>query len=101
LPLWKSRSIRRINSVYSPYRDYPIYFYYTKGKPNRMEKYITIDGVIVQAELVTEGELSGFWHTIDANNVEGHVTDEQFKMNFSPVTATSDAVSKSPKGKQA
>lgn len=47
-----------------------------------MQKYKNRDGVIVQAELVTESEHQGLWHAVDANNVEGHVSDEQFKRNF-------------------
>lgn len=49
-----------------------------------MEQYINRDSVIVQAELVTEGEHQGLWHTIDKDGTEGHVTDESFQRNFMP-----------------
>lgn len=59
-----------------------------------MKQYQNRDGVIVQAEQVTEGEHQGLWHTIDKDGIEGHVTDELFQRNFSPVDDTASTPSK-------
>jgi hypothetical protein len=61
-----------------------------------MDQYQNRDGVTVQAELVADGEYEGFWHTIDANGVEGHVTDELFQYNF---TRSDDTAKKPAAGK--
>lgn len=56
-----------------------------------MDQHQNRDGVIVSAELIAddaESEHAGLWHTVDANGVEGHVTDEQFQRNFTKVDAS-------------
>lgn len=49
-----------------------------------MDHYQNRDGVVVQAELIAEGEdeHAGLWHTVDADGNHGYVTDEQFQRNF-------------------
>lgn len=58
-----------------------------------MEQFTNRDGVTVHAELVAEGEHAGLWRTVDANGVEGHVTDEQFQQNFKPANEVSTPAS--------
>lgn len=63
-----------------------------------MEKFVNRDGVTVDAEIISEGEFARLWRTVDANGVEGHVTDEQFQHNWilasaaptAPKSATKD-----------
>ena len=52
-----------------------------------MDQYKNRDGVIISAELLPADaeEHAGFWHTADANGVEGHASDEAFQRNFSLV----------------
>ena len=50
-----------------------------------MAKYQNRDGVVVDAELVEDGEHAGLWHITDKDGVEGHASDEAFQRNFSLV----------------
>lgn len=52
-----------------------------------MAKYQNRDGVIVDAELVQDGEHAGLWHITDKDGIEGHATDEAFQRNFTLVTS--------------
>ena len=64
-----------------------------------MDQYQNRDGVIVQAELLPEDaeEHPGFWHTVDANGVHGHVDDELFQRNFTKVDDAPAAPAKAKK----
>ncbi len=58
-----------------------------------MQQYVNEQGVKIQAERLGEdaGELAGFWHVVDKDGNEGHVTDEMFQANLQPVADTDAA----------
>ncbi len=58
--------------------------------------------LVISAEQLGEdaGELAGFWHVVDANGVEGHITDEMFQANWQPLTAKADTAAAPPSGKK-